>query len=208
MNYRLVRCLTVISAFAMPLNLVAGDTPSTESPRTATPDSADYEEQVEHVTREYRQKLSELQQAYKAAIKKVQAKYIDKVAPQESPVEPLLTARPSVVVFSQFRPNTKRGSNHVLHILTSDGKSLLIPYPLLEQMAGTWRFTPSGIEYIWKGREDEGSAVIKYDPHRRGYSHPNAKSDALVNAHGHMVVGDPTFLQNGESSEHQVDGEP
>lgn len=180
MNYRLLRYVIVISAFATPLNLAADSPPGSEISGTATPDSADYDEQVEHITREYRKKLSELQQAYKAAIKKVHVKHIDKVASDESPVEPLLTVGPSVAVFSQFRPNAKRGRNHVLHILTSDGRSLLIPYPFLEQMAGTWRSIPSGIEYTWKGRETAGSAVIKFNLNRPGYSHPHAKTNDLL----------------------------
>jgi hypothetical protein len=84
----------------------------------------------------------------------------------------------------------------------------LIFYQFHEQMAGTWRSIPSGIEYTWKGREAAGSAAINFDPSRPGYSHPNAKTHDLVNAHGHLVLGDATFLQNGMPSETQLDGEP
>ncbi|TWT98301.1 hypothetical protein Pla52n_48120 [Stieleria varia] len=208
MKYRLLRSIVVVFAFAMTLNLSADDNPNTEIPRAATRDSGDYEEQVEQITREYRQKLSELQQAYKTAVKQVRVEYINEETSDENPVEPLLADRPSVAVFTQFKPNAERGSNHVLHILTSDGKSLLIPYQFLEQMAGTWRSVPGGIEYTWKGRGSAGSALIDFDPNRPGYRHPNAKVDDLVNAHGSMVVGDPTFLKNGKPSEEQTNGEP
>lgn len=207
MNDPLFRAVVDIFAFAVQLNLAADDPPITEVLRVATPDSADYEEQVEHITREYRQKHSELQRAYQAAIQEVHVKEIDGEASHQSPVEPLLAVGPSVAVFAQFRPNAKPGGNHVLHILTSEGRSLLIPYQFHEQMGGTWRSIPSGIEYTWKRREAAASAAINFDPSRPGYSHPNAKTDDLVNAHGHLVVGDATFLQNGKRSETRSNAE-
>jgi len=197
-----------VFAFMLPQNLPADERRSKEIPQSAAEEISAQDEQIEQITREYKQRLHDLEQAYKAEIEQVIAKYADTTATNTSPAKLPPTDGPSVVVFTQFRPNSDGGPSHVLHILTSDGRSKLIPYKLHEQKGGNWRRVAGGIDYTWKGPESSGSAFIEYNPSRRGYSHPNAKHDDLVNASGYLVVGDPAFLVSGRSLKYEADGEP
>jgi hypothetical protein len=192
----------ILVVLALPYRSSAMEPPTDES-RTAESESrGQVADELERIRGKYRRRIQKLKAAYAAEVKALIANSNRRPGELSGDSARSLAGNPAVVVFTQFRPND--GNRHVLHILASDGRSILIPYDFLGSMHGEWKFVPDGVEYSWKGRNDAGIGVMKVDPRHQRYVHsiPEGSSDELINASGSKVAGDMSFLLPGDTQDH------
>lgn len=200
-----------------------------------------YEKQVARLTAEYEGKLSAVDADFKARVMDLRASLLsdlkalqDGVATHDlddaveirdialpfeseavrSPHEEQVAAERKVGVFLQIRPNAKLSQR--LHLLSANGRSMVIQSPYLETAFGKWHADGDHLHFEMNmqtgpGRQDVTSEVATIVVGRDGgeytftdSTNPPADADhAYVNARGLLVMGDPRFLipRAGEDTE-------